>query len=81
MGCLQDLIPVESIIERGRLRPGQIFLVNLIEGKIIRDKELKKTLSTGSGIDYREWSNKMVKMEEVLAKSKPLPKEEVPMLT
>jgi len=75
VGCLQDIIPVETIIERGRLRPGQIFLVNLVEGKIIRDKELKKTLSTEC--DYRKWSAKMMTMEDVIAKSPAMPKEEV----
>ena len=75
VGCLQDLIPVETIIERGRLRPGQIFLVDLLEGKLIRDKELKKTLSTDSA--FREWSAKMITMDRVLASSKTIPQEEL----
>ena len=74
VGCLQGVIPTENIIERGRLRPGQIFMVNLLEGKIIRDKELKKELATG--VDYKAWEQKMLTMDQVTA-DKAIPKEEL----
>ena len=38
-------IPPEQIKQRGRLQPGRMFLVNLDEGRIIGDEELKLKLS------------------------------------
>mmetsp|Transcript_68874 Transcript_68874/g.164315 ORF Transcript_68874/g.164315 Transcript_68874/m.164315 type:complete len:2206 (+) Transcript_68874:64-6681(+) len=74
VGCLQELVPVESIIERGRLRPGQIFMVDLNEGKIVRDSELKASIAANA--PFKEWSANMITLEEVVAKSTALPAEE-----
>ena len=74
VGCLQELVPVESIIERGRLRPGQIFMVDLQEGKIVRDSELKAKIA--SNAPFKEWSANMVTLEEVVEKSPKLPDSE-----
>ncbi len=38
-------IPPAQIRQRGRLQPGRMFLVNLDEGRIIGDEELKRKLS------------------------------------
>ncbi len=45
----------DRIIEKGRLSPGKMLLVDLIEGRIIRDEEVKRTVSTE--YPYREWLN------------------------
>ncbi len=49
-------IPPEEVEYKGRLRPGRMFLVDTQQGRIIRDDEIKKSLS--SKRPYREWLNK-----------------------
>ena len=46
-------IPAENILQRGRLQPGRMFLVSLEQGRIIRDEELKQTLSRRQ--PYGQW--------------------------
>jgi glutamate synthase domain-containing protein 2/glutamate synthase domain-containing protein 1/glutamate synthase domain-containing protein 3 len=48
-------IPVENIERKGRLEPGKMFLVNLEEGRIIEDEEVKKRVVSRN--PYREWLN------------------------
>lgn len=48
-------IPIEDIVRKGRLEPGKLFLVNLEEGRIVGDEELKKEIATRR--PYREWLN------------------------
>ena len=47
-----DIAP-ENILQRGRLQPGRMFLVSLEQGRIIRDEELKQTLSRRQ--PYGKW--------------------------
>jgi glutamate synthase (NADPH) large chain len=47
-----DIAP-ESIVSKGRLEPGKMFLVDLVEGRIIDDLELK--LRVASAKPYGEW--------------------------
>jgi len=74
VGCLQDVISVPSIIERGRLRPGQIFMVDLVKGELVRDNELKKQIAGNA--PYKEWSNKMITMDKVLESAPKIPEDE-----
>ncbi len=54
----------EEIREKGRLKPGKIILVDVQEGKIYRDEELKAELA--SAHPYLKWINKnMVNLEEI----------------
>jgi len=46
-------IPENKIIKKWRLQPGKMFLVDLEQGRIIDDDELKNTLSTAK--PYRQW--------------------------
>ena len=46
-------IPESKIIEKGRLRPGRMFLVDTVEGRIIRDPEIKTRLATAR--PYAKW--------------------------
>ena len=46
-------IPADRILEKGRLRPGRMFLIDTEEGKIVGDEELKKKYSTQH--PYRKW--------------------------
>jgi glutamate synthase (NADPH) large chain len=46
-------IPDEDIVERWRLQPGRMLLIDLEEGRIISDDEIKKVLATRN--PYAEW--------------------------
>ncbi len=43
----------EEILEKGRLAPGKIFVVDVNRGRIIRDKEVKSRISLKA--PYRRW--------------------------
>ena len=51
MGVLD--IPEEKIVRKWRLQPGKMLLIDLDEGRIIDDDELKNTLA--SSHDYQGW--------------------------
>ncbi len=58
--------PAEDIREKGRLKPGKIILVDVQEGVILRDEELKQQLATEH--PYRSWISKnMVSLEQIQA--------------
>jgi glutamate synthase (NADPH/NADH) large chain/glutamate synthase (ferredoxin) len=46
-------IPAEQIERLGRLQPGKLFLVDLQQGRVIEDEEVKRTVSTAK--PYGEW--------------------------
>ena len=46
-------VPQEKIIRKGRLQPGRMFLVDINEGRIIEDDEIKDTLANAA--PYGEW--------------------------
>jgi glutamate synthase domain-containing protein 2/glutamate synthase domain-containing protein 1/glutamate synthase domain-containing protein 3 len=46
-------LPPESVVERGALRPGQMILVDMRAGRVIRDAELKMQLARQQ--PYRRW--------------------------
>ena len=50
-----DIAP-ENIERHGRLEPGKMFLVDMDEGRIIEDAEIKSKIT--SKHPYREWLNK-----------------------
>lgn len=51
MGVLP--IPEEKIVEKWRLQPGKMLLIDLEEGRIVSDDEIKQQLSTAH--PYKEW--------------------------
>ncbi|MET0429636.1 MAG: glutamate synthase central domain-containing protein, partial [Microvirga sp.] len=51
MGVLP--IPEESIIEKWRLQPGKMLLIDIEQGRIVSDEELKHQLA--SAHPYKEW--------------------------
>ena len=53
MGVLQ--IPEEKVIKKWRLQPGKMFLIDMEQGRIIDDAELKAGLSKAK--PYAEWLN------------------------
>jgi len=46
-------IPPEKVVERGRLQPGRMFLVDTDQGRILNDAEVKGALAAEQ--PYREW--------------------------
>src|SRR4030095_924103 len=59
-------IPPENILLKGRLQPGKMFLVDISEGRIIDDTELKARLCREH--PYGEWLKKeLVALEELPA--------------
>lgn len=66
MASEAGVLPVdpESIIEKGRLQPGRMFVVDMDQGRIISDEELKKTICSQK--PYAEWLNKYkIRIEEL----------------
>ncbi len=51
MGVLD--IPDHKIVKKWRLQPGKMFLIDMAEGRIIDDAELKERLA--SGHPYQDW--------------------------
>ena len=45
--------PASNIVRKGRLQPGKLFLVDLEEGRIVADEEVKRTVATAA--PYGEW--------------------------
>ncbi len=46
-------LPQDTIVEKGRLQPGRMFLIDTAEGRIIRDDELKARIANGR--PYADW--------------------------
>ena len=77
MGVLQ--IPEKDIVKKWRLQPGKMLLVDLDEGRLIPDEELKSTLAKSH--PYREWLDRtQIVLEELDAAANGSPKSNVPLL-
>jgi len=50
-------IPEKKIVKKWRLQPGKMFLIDLEQGRIVDDRELKTTLAQSR--PYREWVDKI----------------------
>ena len=57
-------IPAENIERKGRLQPGKMFLVDIEQGRIIEDGEIKDELANAA--PYKEWLHAgMVKLGDL----------------
>jgi glutamate synthase (NADPH/NADH) large chain len=66
MASETGVLPVDPsmIIEKGRLQPGKMFVVDLEQGRIISDDELKQTICSQK--PYGDWLNKYkIRLEEL----------------
>jgi len=62
MGVLK--IPEKDIVKKWRLQPGKMLLVDLDEGRLIPDEELKATLARSH--PYKEWlGNSQIVLEDL----------------
>lgn len=50
------LIDPERVVQKGRLQPGKMLLVDTVAGRIVDDAELKKTVANRQ--DFRSWLQK-----------------------
>jgi glutamate synthase (ferredoxin) len=46
-------LPPEDVVQKGRLQPGRMFLVDTEQGRIIDDDEIKRSVATEQ--PYRQW--------------------------
>ncbi len=59
-------IPEKKIVKKWRLQPGKMFLIDMEQGRIIDDKELKDSLANAK--PYREWIEKIrIRLDAVSA--------------
>ncbi len=66
MGSEAGVLPVapENVAHKGRLQPGKMFIVNMEEGRIVPDDEIKEKIAAEK--PYREWLDKhLVKLADV----------------
>ncbi|CDK29824.1 unnamed protein product [Kuraishia capsulata CBS 1993] len=71
MICASEVgvIPIEpeKIVQKGRLQPGRMLLVDTKEGRIVDDRELKKNVA--SRFDFKSWVlANMITMPDLFAK-------------
>ncbi len=56
--------PPEKIVKKGRLEPGKMFLVNLQQGRIVNDEELKHSIASAK--PYGKWVRQyMVRLSDL----------------
>src|SRR5882762_10215447 len=77
MGVLK--IPEKDIVRKWRLQPGKMLLVDLQQGRLIPDEELKATLAKSH--PYKEWLEKtQIVLEEMPAAPDAAPISNLPLL-
>ncbi len=65
-------IPEQDIVTKWRLQPGKMLLIDLAEGRIISDEEIKKTLSTRH--PYQKWLDRtQIILEDLPPVRRPAP--------
>ncbi|MGB1126835.1 MAG: glutamate synthase large subunit [Opitutales bacterium] len=69
VGVLEDIEP-KSVVKKGRLEPGRMFLIDMEQGRIVDDGELKKQIAAEH--PYGEW----LEQNLIDAESLPAPSEE-----
>ncbi|MCI3134563.1 glutamate synthase large subunit [Phenylobacterium aquaticum] len=57
-------VPEERVVRKWRLQPGKMLLIDMEEGRIIEDEEIKRSLSEAE--PYEEWlANTQFKLEDL----------------
>ena len=75
MASESGVLPIEDsrIAKKWRLQPGKMFLIDLEQGRIIDDKELKDSLANSK--PYREWLSKVrINIDEIPGEAQPFEK-------
>ncbi|MFM9587638.1 hypothetical protein, partial [Streptomyces caniscabiei] len=66
MASETGVLPIDpaNVKSKGRLQPGKMFVVDMTEGRIISDEELKQQICAQQ--PYGEWLNKYkIRLEEL----------------
>ena len=53
-------IPENNIVEKGKLGPGEIIAIDLKDGKLFKDKEIKNLLAK----DYKKYNKQIIDLEK-----------------
>lgn len=70
-------IPESRIVKKWRLQPGKMFLIDMEQGRIIDDKELKDNLANAK--PYKSWIDAVrIKLDELEAKAEDVAAETKP---
>jgi glutamate synthase (ferredoxin) len=75
MASEAGVLPVEpeNVAFKGRLQPGQMFLVNMAEGRIVADEEIKNQIVTEH--PYGKWlDEQLVELSQLKEGTEPVPK-------
>ncbi len=67
-------VPQSSVVEKGRLQPGRMFLIDTSAGRIVRDGEIKDGLAAAR--PYRSWLDANLVHIDDLPRREPLRREE-----
>ncbi|MBK7208173.1 MAG: glutamate synthase large subunit [Elusimicrobia bacterium] len=63
--------PPERVLEKGRLQPGRMLLIDTAQGRIIADDEIKKKIAAER--PYREWLDKnLIALDDLVDQDKPV---------
>ncbi len=76
MGSESGVLPVpeNKIVRKWRLQPGKMFLIDLEQGRMIDDEELKANLANSK--PYKQWiENLRIKLDDVEPDASDLPQE------
>ncbi|OGT89342.1 MAG: glutamate synthase subunit alpha [Gammaproteobacteria bacterium RIFOXYA12_FULL_61_12] len=77
MGVLE--IPEEKIIKKWRLQPGKMFLIDLEQGRIIDDAEIKHQLASAK--PYQQWLDQtQIRLRHLPSTVAPMPPDEATLL-
>jgi glutamate synthase (ferredoxin) len=61
-------VPEHKIIRKWRLQPGKMFLIDLEQGRMVDDEEIKATLAHSK--PYKQWiENLRIKLDDILSNS------------
>src|SRR6202453_3078048 len=60
-------VPPDRVLQKGRLQPGRMFLVDTEEGRIVADDEIKHKIATEQ--PYRQWLNEHLLPLEILGEA------------
>ena len=62
-------IPEEKILEKGRVGPGQMIAVNLAEGRLYHDRELKDLLASKK--PFTDWVKRITRIDDLIRPDTP----------
>ena len=72
-------IPQHKIVEKGRLQPGKMFLIDTTKGRIVRDDEIKSELAAAR--PYEQWlADNLLHLDDVAPRDEAERAEVVPLL-